>query len=55
MSINTGAKQFRKVDVDQFDEERFVEDASEDSSVSGPNESEVNALLSQYPFKILLM
>lgn len=50
MSINTGARQFRKVDVDQLDEERYVEDSAEDSSVSGPNEAEVNSLLAQYPF-----
>lgn len=49
MSVNTGAKQFRKVDVDQLDEERYVEDSAEDSSVSGPNEAEVNSLLAQYP------
>ncbi|KAF6021174.1 ARPC5 [Bugula neritina] len=47
MSVNTGAKLFRKVDVDQFDEERFVEDAGDDSSAVGPNESEVNNLLAQ--------
>jgi len=51
MSVNTGAKLFRKVDVDQFDEERFVEDAGDDSSAVGPNESEVNNLLAQYPLQ----
>ena len=54
MAVNTGAKQFRKVDVDQYDEERFVEDAADDNSVVGPNDGEVNTLLAQYPFPQLL-
>ena len=55
MAVNTGAKQFRKVDVDQYDEERFVEDAADDNSVVGPNDGEVNTLLAQYPFPQLLL
>ncbi|XP_067940783.1 actin-related protein 2/3 complex subunit 5-like [Watersipora subatra] len=47
MSVNTGAKQFRKVDVDQYDAERFTEEHGDDPTAIGPNESEVNGLLAQ--------
>lgn len=54
MSVNTGAKQFRKVDVDQYDEERFEDDTGDDNSVDGPNDGEVNTLLGQYPFQHII-
>lgn len=48
MAKNTGASRFRKVDVDQFDEDKYKEDDdSEQTTDVGPNESEVNALLTQ--------
>ncbi|XP_055954306.1 actin-related protein 2/3 complex subunit 5 [Patella vulgata] len=46
MSKNTGANRFRKVNVDQYDEDRFQEDDNDDSE-QGPNESEVQSLLTQ--------
>ncbi|XP_041369419.1 actin-related protein 2/3 complex subunit 5-like [Gigantopelta aegis] len=46
MSKNTGASKFRKVDVDQYDEDKF-QDEETDVAEQGPNESEVNTLLSQ--------
>lgn len=49
MSKNTGARQFRKVDIDQYDEERYVEDVGDDATSQGPNEGEVNSMLAQYP------
>lgn len=42
--------QFRKFDVDELDENIFRDEQGEDSSESGPNESEVNNLILQYPF-----
>jgi len=40
---------FRKVDVDQFSEEKFEEEPEQDDGVSGPNDTEVQGLLSKYP------
>lgn len=50
MAKNTGASKFRKVDVDQYDEERFQdEETIADSGDQGPNDAEVNNFLAQYP------
>ena len=48
MSKNTGRTQFRNVDVDQFDENNFQDDQT-DEEVKGPDEAEVQNFLSKYP------
>lgn len=47
MAKNTGSTAFRRVDVDQYAEEKYEEDAAVDDEVGGPNESDVQAMLSQ--------
>ncbi|XP_033732586.1 actin-related protein 2/3 complex subunit 5-A-like [Pecten maximus] len=47
MSKNTGASKFRKVNVDQFDEDQYIDDEDDQEADIGPNEGEVNALLAQ--------
>ncbi len=46
MSKNTGRTQFRNVDVDQFDENNFQDDQT-DEEVKGPDETEVQNFLSK--------
>uniref|UniRef100_A0A1A9V887 Actin-related protein 2/3 complex subunit 5 n=1 Tax=Glossina austeni TaxID=7395 RepID=A0A1A9V887_GLOAU len=46
MAKNTSSSAFRKIDVDQYNEDNFKEDEA-DSAVSGPDESEITALLTQ--------
>lgn len=45
MSKNTGATFFRKVNIDEFDENNFQDEAVDDVQVSGPDEGEVQRLL----------
>jgi len=49
MSKNTRNTAFRKVDVDQFEEEKYEEEVLSDEGVTGPNDAEVQSLLSKYP------
>lgn len=49
MSKNTGSCKFRKVDVDQFDEDKYQDELTEEQAEQGPNVSEVTNLLSSYP------
>jgi len=49
MSKNTRNTAFRKVDVDQFEEEKYEEELGSDEGVTGPNDTEVQSLLSKYP------
>ena len=50
MSKNTGACKFRKVDVDQFDEDKYQDELTEEQVEQGPNVSEVTNLLGSYPW-----
>lgn len=56
MAKNTMSSAFRKIDVDQFNEDNFKEDDKEEkeepATLRGPDESEVQPLLNQYPFQI---
>ena len=49
MSKSSQSTQFRGVDVDELDENKFQDEGDEDSGQSGPDEGEVNNLLMQYP------
>lgn len=46
MAKNTSSSAFRKIDVDQYNEDNFKEDEA-DTAVSGPDENEITALLTQ--------
>ncbi|GFS00162.1 actin-related protein 2/3 complex subunit 5 [Elysia marginata] len=53
MAKNTGSSKFRKVDVDQYDEDRFVDDITESGEEGGPNETEVNNITDKYQDALL--
>ncbi len=53
MSKPAQNRQFRKVDVDQYDEEKYVEQEDGSTDDTGPNEAEVNGFLNQYPSDFL--
>jgi len=56
MAKNTGSSKFRKVDVDQFDEDRFVDlDEDVDQGNEGPSESDVNSLLAKDKYQEALL
>jgi len=51
MAKNTSSSAFRRVDVDQYTEGKYEEDAlTDDASVNGPNDMEIQTMLAQYPF-----
>lgn len=50
MAKNTSSSAFRKIDIDQYNEDNFREDEAEQSVPTGPDEGEVCTLLNQYPF-----
>lgn len=45
MAKNTGASAFRRVDVDQFTEEKYEEEMMIDDGITGPNEAEIQQML----------
>jgi len=49
MAKNTSSSAFRRVDVDQYTEGKYEEDALTDDGVNGPNDMEIQTMLSQYP------
>ncbi|KAF4519297.1 hypothetical protein B566_EDAN005235 [Ephemera danica] len=57
MAKNTSSSAFRKIDVDQYNEDNYKEDDQGElqSPPIGPDEAEVNTMLSQYPFHILTL
>jgi hypothetical protein len=49
MAKNTGSTAFRRVDVDQYAEEKYEEECADDG-IGGPSESEVQTMMAQYLF-----
>ncbi|XP_073941717.1 actin-related protein 2/3 complex, subunit 5 [Choristoneura fumiferana] len=47
MAKNTSSSAFRKIDIDQYNEDNFREDEAEQAMPTGPDEGEVCALLNQ--------
>jgi actin related protein 2/3 complex, subunit 5 len=47
MAKNTSSSAFRKIDVDQYNEDNFKDDEQENQHLSGIDEKEINSLLIQ--------
>lgn len=52
MAKNTSSSAFRKIDVDQYNEDNYREEeqAELQSAPVGPDEAEITALMNQYPY-----
>lgn len=47
MAKNTSSSAFRKIDVDQYNEDNFREEDGVDSAAAGPDENEITSLLTK--------
>jgi len=47
MSKNTSSNAFRRIDVDQYNEDNYREEVDNDPTLGGSNEDEINNLLAQ--------
>jgi len=52
MAKNTSSSAFRKIDVDQYNEDNYREEEQVElqSTPVGPDEAEIMALMNQYPY-----